>query len=43
MSAPSDILWATNNGNYFVAAKNARNAPDFGAMGKFESFYPGCH
>ena len=43
VSAPSDILWATNNGNYFVAAKNARNAPDFGAMGKFESFYPGGH
>lgn len=43
VSAPSDILWATNNENYFVAAKNARNAPDFGAMGKFESFYPGGH
>ena len=43
VKAPNDILWSTENGEYFVAARNEKTLPDFRVIGKFESFYPGGH
>ena len=41
VKAPSDILWAYDNGHYFVAAKGANGRADLSKRGKFIIYKPG--
>lgn len=44
VSAPTNYLWSTPNGNYFVAGmRNVRNnnIPDMNDIGAFRTFIPG--
>ncbi len=40
VSAPNNYLWATSNGNYFVAGMT-NGSPNYSDMGTFVSFKPG--
>ena len=39
--APTNYLWATSNGNYFVAGMNDLGMPDMNNTGFFKLFIPG--
>lgn len=39
--APTNYLWATPNGNYFVAGMNNSRLPDMNDVGTFKLFSPG--
>lgn len=39
--APTNYLWSTPNGNYFVAGMNTLRLPDMNNRGKFKLFSPG--
>ena len=39
--APTNFLWATPNGTYFVAGKTKAGAPDMNIKGIFKLFKPG--
>ena len=41
VEAPSDFLWATPSGRYYVAGKNSQGNSDLRKPGKFIKFYPG--
>jgi hypothetical protein len=43
VKAPTDLLWAEPNGNYYVAGKKSvggSERPDKSKLGKFKTFYP---
>lgn len=39
--APTDYLWATPSGDYFVAGMNNLGLPDYTSLGDFKLFVPG--
>ncbi|MBO7249440.1 MAG: hypothetical protein J6U88_05115 [Bacteroidales bacterium] len=39
--APTDYLWSTPNGNYFVAGMSNSKVPDMSDIGSFKLFLPG--
>ena len=39
--APTDYLWSTPNGNYFVAGMGNSKVPDMSDIGSFKLFLPG--
>lgn len=39
--APTNYLWSTPNGNYFVAGMNNSRLPNMNDIGNFKSFMPG--
>lgn len=43
VSAPSNILWSTSDGNYFVAGMTNSGMPDMSNTGIFRVFKPGGH
>ena len=41
VSAPTNYLWATKNGDYFVAGMTSSRMPDMKNIGYFKIFIPG--
>ena len=39
--APTDYLWSTQNGNYFVAGMSNSKVSDMSDIGSFKLFLPG--